>query len=102
MSTLMKNDKTIAGLVETDKSNLGANINILQYTQSNPYITPSDGYLYLGIASGGNGLMWIRGASGGGLVAMGGQQGYWCGFVNKGMQVYVSNSPTVAQFAPLQ
>lgn len=102
MSTLMKNDKTIAGLVGDENPSMGQVINISEYTQSNPYIAPSDGYAYLGVASGENGLMWIKGASGSGVVAMGGAAGFWCCYVKKGMKIYPTNSPATARFAPLQ
>ena len=94
--------------LNTHLSDMGASefpsdgVDIRNYTSANPYEAPSDGFMYLGVGAGTNGLAWVKGSNAGsGVCAMGGTQGFWSCYVRKGMLVYGSASPTTLKFFAL-
>lgn len=106
MSTLMKNDKTIAGLVETEKSNLGAIVDISQYTSSNLFTIPNDGYVILQCSNATNSQAYLM--TGNDVVLLVARSnGYLYGhnsiYVRKGMKVYCGGTDLLsAQYIPFQ
>ena len=83
-------------------TNIVQYIDVSTYTSSNPYVTGSDGYLRLHIASDSN-LAYVNGVALMGTDSGGPTNVYFCLFVRKGSRVYLGSQNTNAQlrFYPL-
>ena len=102
MSTLMKNDKTIAGLVESEKSSFGTAVDLTQYTSSNSYTAPSDGYVYVNLYSAGHTATIIVNSRIGIVATYAGSQIMQSVYVKAGMTMYATATGADARYVPLQ
>ena len=82
-------------------NNFDAGVSILPYTSSSPYVVPVDGYFAVGNNPSIAGYGWIGSASNTRKYAIGGNKGNWICPVKKGMQLWVSDSPSLAYFSAL-
>lgn len=101
MSTLMKNDKTIAGLVETEKSNIGTFVDLTQYTSSNQYTAPSDGYILMNVYATGHTASIIVNGRIGITATYNGSSLMQSLYVKKGMTLYATATGADARYYPI-
>ena len=107
MSTLMKNDKTIAGLVG-GINNLASPISLNDYSASSPFIVPSDGYVSCSANTSSSPVdVTITGADGSNVFristavsAQGNTLINTC-YVKKGMKIYKTSTTGYAEFRAL-
>lgn len=94
-------DTDIAGikdkLTEITKMRLGERIDISSYT-SNPYTTPSEGYVYIALDAGQTGRILLDTSA---YASIGGAQGYFSAYVHKGAKILVVGTAKLIAFVPL-
>lgn len=75
--------------------------NLSSYTESNPFIAPSDGYAFVYNTSSQSGYISIRGSGGATYeVACGAFGGRTATFVRRGMRLFVTGTTSAARFVP--
>lgn len=89
---------------ELQKNDFGSYISILSYTSaSNPYVCPSDGYMYVITTSNKIGYAYAFNSDSAKSIAIGSPavEGAWSVPVKKGMKLYVYSTPALAVFVPM-
>ena len=77
-------------------------VDISSYTESNPYVCPSDGYVFVYNASGQSGYVTIWGKDNPyGGISCGVPSGRISTFVRRGMRVFSSGTSSAKRFMPL-
>lgn len=79
-------------------STIGTRTDISNYTSSNMYTCPSDGYVFMYCATSSTiGIVFLGTIA----VNLGGNLGRYSLFVKKGTKLYVEGSPSIAAFVPI-
>lgn len=84
--------------VSKNKLEYSSVVNLLNYSSSNKYTAPSDGYVYIAVGTAsGYGSVVIQGSDGEQLVSLSLRQGYEASsvFVRKGMKIYSGNASSI-------
>lgn len=77
-------------------------VTLSNYSQASPYITQSDGYMYVLNASGQNAYGYMDDSAGANMIAIGGTVGAFSVYVKKGMKLYGVGVSTRCDFTPLK
>lgn len=75
----------------------GSFVNLVGYTQSDPYVAPTDGYVFVYNTTDLAGFVAIDGH-----ISVGSGKGRFSVYVRKGMSMYEDGSVSYARFIPLQ